>query len=106
MRFTASGSWTNVSGVTVGGGTGDARLTLANRKAFAKATVLKLADKGCIELADGVTVKVGELSIGGKRQTDGLWGSSESGAISQDDTYFAGRGKLSVGDVGLRIVVR
>jgi len=52
---------------------------------------------GKLQLEAGVKEKVGSLMLGAAIQTNGIWGSSTSGATFTNDTYFAGTGWLYVG---------
>ncbi len=106
VRFTESGSWTTVSDVTVGGAAGEAKLSLANSRAFDGTTSINLKENGRIELDEGVTARVGELLIDGVSQKMGFWGSSESGAPLQNNQCFSGKGRLLVGSVSLSIIIR
>lgn len=100
VNFTSAGSWQSVSGVTVGGGASTATLALANNKAFDKTTVVELGANGIIDVASGVTARVGELWINGVKQHGGSW------STTRDSTHFTGAGTLYVGAPGLTVLIR
>jgi autotransporter-associated beta strand protein len=53
------------------------------------------------ELGNGIDERVGHLVLGGTTELNGVtYGSSTSGAIFQDDTYFTGNGEIQTGILG------
>lgn len=117
--LTATGAASTLTGVVGGSGTlvkaGDGKLTLHDAPtytgdttvnagtlalAFAnthnESSVVTLAAGAKLELAEGVSDTVGRLYFGTDLQVSGTWGSSTSGATHTDDTYFAGKGTLTV----------
>jgi len=55
-----------------------------------------VADDGCIDLGAGVNEVVGGLKLGGVSQPAGTYGSTASGATTQNDEYFSGTGIITV----------
>ena len=95
-----AGSWRTASEAVVTGG----RLTLEHGQVFGKATDVKVAGDGVIDLAAGVVQKCHALTIGGTTYEAGTWGGPESNA-EHKDAHFAGSGKLVVVGDGLGLVI-
>lgn len=92
LKLGASGSLTSTN-ITVSGG---ATLQLNGSGSLPDDnTTLYLS--GTNDLSSGVTEFIGVLFTNGVLAATGTWGSSLSGATYNDDTLFAGLGKLSVG---------
>ena len=117
--LTATGAASTLTGVVGGSGTlvkaGDGKLTLHDAPTYTgdttvnagtlalalanthnESSVVTLAAGAKLELAEGVSDTVGRLYFGTDLQVSGTWGSSTSGATHTDDTYFAGKGTLTV----------
>jgi fibronectin-binding autotransporter adhesin len=59
------------------------------------------ADTGYIDLAAGISERVGTLVLGSTTQTNGLtYGSTSSSALVQNNEYFSGAGIISMGVPG------
>ena len=71
-----------------------ATLSLAGGK------VAGVADDGHIVLDNNVNERVSSLILGGVLQPPGTYGSSSSGAGTQNDEYFSGPGILTVAEFG------
>lgn len=91
--WTLSGVNTHSGSNTISGGT----LVLAAGTCLSDTNVLTITGTGKLQLETGVQEEVGSLVLGTTTQTDGIWGSSTSGAAYTDNTYFAGTGLLYVG---------
>jgi autotransporter-associated beta strand protein len=59
-----------------------------------------LADQGFADLGSGIIETVASLLLGGVAQTPGTYGSTLSGAMFQNDEYFAGTGIVEVPAIG------
>ncbi|MEI6653673.1 MAG: autotransporter-associated beta strand repeat-containing protein [Verrucomicrobiota bacterium] len=117
--FTASGAPSTLTGGVGGSGSlvkaGSGKLTLNTAPTYSgdttvnagtlalalansnnETSVVTLAAGAMLELAEGVNDTVGTLFFGTALQVSGTWGSSASGATNQSDTYFAGKGTLTV----------
>ena len=58
------------------------------------------ADQGFADLGSGIIETVASLLLGGVAQVPGTYGSTTSGAMFQNDEYFAGTGIVAVPAVG------
>ena len=95
LELMSNCTWRNSSHVTVGG-TGV--LAVSRSGVFAEGIRLDLngAARGELELAEDVTLVVGELYINGVRQSSGFYGGPESGAEHSDTGRFVGKGIVCV----------
>jgi len=98
-----AGKWPNASAAIVTGG----RLVLEHKAVFGTNTVMRISGSGKVEIPAGVRVKMPSLELDGVMQTiPGTYGSSESGAMFQNDTHFVGKGVLRVGRIGSCVILR
>jgi len=59
-----------------------------------------LADQGFADLGSGIIETVASLLLGGVAQVPGTYGSTASGAMFQNDEFFAGTGIVAVPALG------
>ncbi|MEI6673833.1 MAG: choice-of-anchor D domain-containing protein [Verrucomicrobiota bacterium] len=91
-KLTLNSAPTYSGDTTVNAGT----LALAVANSNNETSVITLAAGAKLELAEGVADTVNKLYFGPDLQVSGSWGSSTSGATNKNDTYFAGKGTLTV----------
>ena len=89
LAFTENGSWRNASSIVVNG---DAKITVCAPQNFGRKSNLVLADENSLEVAEGVTVRVSSLTVGG--------------AALRPGRYVFGAGTVAVGPFGFGIVGR
>ena len=81
--------------VTVTGGTLSIATGVAN--ALADTAALSISGTGMVSLGSGISDIIAGLSLGGAVQTTaGTYGSSSSGAMFQNNTFFAGMGVVNL----------
>lgn len=90
LALSADGTWNDASAVTVGAG---GKVTVANSRAFGRKTSLSLASSASLEVASGVVVRVGSLSVGGVPYAPGT-------------THQFGDGMVTVGGGGVMLIFR
>ena len=90
--LTLSGANTYSGDTTINGGT----LALASGGSIDTESLVRIGASGKMDLDTGIDQTVQKLYLDGEWQPSGTWGSSTSGAIHKDDTYFAGNGILRV----------
>ena len=90
LALSANGTWNGASAVTVGVG---GKVTVANSRAFGRKTSLSLVSSASLEVASGVVVRVGSLSVGGVPYAPGT-------------THQFGDGMVTVGGGGVMLIFR
>jgi len=77
-----------------------ASLEVTSRKNLSRDAVIRLTNGGLVDIADGVNAKVAELYVGGQRIPDGSYTAASL------PTAITGNGRLTVGKLGLMLLVR
>ena len=107
--LTASGASATLGGGNVTVNAGHAAIAAGVADAIANTKKLTLlgggtggvADEGYIDLASGISERVGTLVLGSTTQINGLtYGSTSSSALVQNNEYFSSSGIISVGVPG------
>lgn len=89
LAFTADGAWSGATDVTVGT---KGKITVANPRTFGRKANLVLASVASLEVASGVTVRAGSLSVGGMQYAPG--------------PHQFGEGSVLVGTPGAMLIFR
>ena len=89
LTFADGGSWRGAENIEVNG---TAKISVGHSGVFHRTASMSLASETSLEIASGVSMRVVSLNIGGVEMPAG--------------DYVFGSGTLSVGPVGMRVIVR
>lgn len=102
LAFSSGATWTGATNVVV---SGTGRLVVADGRTV-KNAVVRISDTGKIEILAGVTMRCAKLVVDGEEVTSGTFGSAESAGDKRFAEHFTGGGVMTVGTLGLMLLLR
>jgi autotransporter-associated beta strand protein len=100
LRISGASATAGGGNVTVTGGTLDIDSGVLN--ALADAATLSISGTGIVNLDAGINDTIAGLVLGGMTKTvAGTYGSTDSGAMFPDDTFFSGLGRVTLASTAI-----